>query len=278
MALTKCKECGTQVSTTADACPKCGAKPTRPNYRWILVLAILGAFVVFRMASDRPDDAANRQNREAAAQRSATARAAQEKVFAEHRDSVLKLARDALDRDDLKAAGEALDPLPAVRDRELQQLQASLRAKRKEVETRAEIAQLENEARALKSSDTDNGYRIYSRLAALVPENKDYTAKLGVYSKKKAQADAIALAKLKLELRQRLARTTEEGFLKNGQSVTVSAVGKDKTDLQIEYALVSKAFTYQVQHQTEFIAACRDAGFKRIVLKDGFRETWTITL
>jgi len=29
MALTKCKECGNEVSTTAKACPKCGAKPPR---------------------------------------------------------------------------------------------------------------------------------------------------------------------------------------------------------------------------------------------------------
>ena len=26
MAMTKCKECGAEISTKADACPKCGAK------------------------------------------------------------------------------------------------------------------------------------------------------------------------------------------------------------------------------------------------------------
>lgn len=31
MAMTKCKECQTEISTTADACPKCGAKQVRTS-------------------------------------------------------------------------------------------------------------------------------------------------------------------------------------------------------------------------------------------------------
>ncbi len=42
MALTKCKECGSDVSTKADACPKCGAK--RP--RRTSLLAWLGALIL----------------------------------------------------------------------------------------------------------------------------------------------------------------------------------------------------------------------------------------
>jgi len=42
MALTKCGDCGTEVSTEAKACPKCG-KPTARGASWRLVvlLAIL---------------------------------------------------------------------------------------------------------------------------------------------------------------------------------------------------------------------------------------------
>ncbi|MCA0201326.1 MAG: zinc ribbon domain-containing protein [Proteobacteria bacterium] len=39
MALVKCKECGEQVSTSAQSCPKCGAKP--PKRTPIIVPAIL---------------------------------------------------------------------------------------------------------------------------------------------------------------------------------------------------------------------------------------------
>ncbi len=43
MALKACKDCGTQVSTSAKACPKCGAKvPKVKWWLWIpLVLVIL---------------------------------------------------------------------------------------------------------------------------------------------------------------------------------------------------------------------------------------------
>jgi hypothetical protein len=47
MALTGCKECGGQFSTTAKACPQCGAKV--PHTKWWLwiPLALLTAFLIF---------------------------------------------------------------------------------------------------------------------------------------------------------------------------------------------------------------------------------------
>lgn len=47
MALVKCKECGEQVSTKAEACPKCGAKmPKRSSLgAWLVLVIIL--FVVY---------------------------------------------------------------------------------------------------------------------------------------------------------------------------------------------------------------------------------------
>lgn len=47
MALTKCKECGEQISTKADACPKCGAKPPKKTsgFTWfVLILIIFGVY------------------------------------------------------------------------------------------------------------------------------------------------------------------------------------------------------------------------------------------
>ena len=49
MAITKCKECAGEISTKADACPKCGAKQTRQSgcaqvfIAFILLMIILGA-------------------------------------------------------------------------------------------------------------------------------------------------------------------------------------------------------------------------------------------
>lgn len=42
MALIACKECANEVSSTAKACPKCGAKVKVPGRRlWIPVLGVL---------------------------------------------------------------------------------------------------------------------------------------------------------------------------------------------------------------------------------------------
>lgn len=47
MALTKCKECGNEVSTDAAACPKCGAKPKRRTgcFTWMVATLLVVTFI-----------------------------------------------------------------------------------------------------------------------------------------------------------------------------------------------------------------------------------------
>lgn len=47
MAMTKCKECGNEISTKADACPKCGAKQVRTSGCAKVVLIFLGLMAFF---------------------------------------------------------------------------------------------------------------------------------------------------------------------------------------------------------------------------------------
>lgn len=50
MAMTACKECGGEISTTAKACPKCGATTPRPKiWPWLIgiPIALLGMFLLF---------------------------------------------------------------------------------------------------------------------------------------------------------------------------------------------------------------------------------------
>ena len=54
MAMTKCKECQTEISTTADSCPKCGAKQVRTSgcakvALWFFI--IVGVLVVIAQCS-----------------------------------------------------------------------------------------------------------------------------------------------------------------------------------------------------------------------------------
>jgi len=54
MAMTKCSECGTEISTKADACPKCGAKQVRTSGCAKVVLAffvVIAALMVIGQCS-----------------------------------------------------------------------------------------------------------------------------------------------------------------------------------------------------------------------------------
>lgn len=57
MAIVKCKECGGELSTKADACPKCGAKQKRPSgclkVVLILLLAIIALAIIAPLVSDK---------------------------------------------------------------------------------------------------------------------------------------------------------------------------------------------------------------------------------
>ncbi len=63
MGMTKCKECGNEISTKADACPKCGAKIKRTSLVANLVaifvaIGVVGAILASYENSKRQDEAA----------------------------------------------------------------------------------------------------------------------------------------------------------------------------------------------------------------------------
>lgn len=57
MALVKCKECGEQVSTGAQSCPKCGAKPPKKTsvFTWfVLIVIVLIAYSAMNAPTTTP--------------------------------------------------------------------------------------------------------------------------------------------------------------------------------------------------------------------------------
>lgn len=75
MALVKCKECGSDISSKAEACPRCGAKPRRTSGCAWLVLILFGLLIIPPMFSGfdgARDRAAVRTARPTAQQPSAT--------------------------------------------------------------------------------------------------------------------------------------------------------------------------------------------------------------
>lgn len=46
MGLKACKECGQQISDSAESCPHCGHKPSRPSGCFVIILGVIIVFVV----------------------------------------------------------------------------------------------------------------------------------------------------------------------------------------------------------------------------------------
>ena len=44
MAMTKCEECGKEISESAESCPHCGHKPSRPSGCFIVIVGLLAFF------------------------------------------------------------------------------------------------------------------------------------------------------------------------------------------------------------------------------------------
>jgi hypothetical protein len=63
MALVPCPKCGKGVSSTADACPKCGYELTRPTAgkQWIVIvlIAVLGLLVLFYLVNRGQEERSN---------------------------------------------------------------------------------------------------------------------------------------------------------------------------------------------------------------------------
>lgn len=281
MAIVKCRECGGQVSTTAAACPRCGAKVPRRSNTGIVILGFFAVLVIANVARSC-DESAKREAAQKAAQEAAQQIALitqrQTNDFNQRRESVLTIARAALDKGDLAAAEQAIAPLDRVNDLDLEQLRHVIKEKKQAASDAVEKARLVEEARALKPDNAIDGARIYRRLAALEPSNTAYAKKADGFDKVREKQNAAAEEAAKKLRRKQLAETMEEAFLKQGLSATVTSTGADGTTLRIKFVLVSKAFAYQIQHQSDLIEKCRDAGFRKIVMYDGYDETWTLTL
>lgn len=75
-----------------------------------------------------------------------------------------------------------------------------------------------------------------------------------------------------------LADLMEKGYLARGMDVHVTAMGKGKKQLRIEWVLAGRPFSFQQGHDRELIDTLRAAGFESLYVLDGYQfgETWDI--
>lgn len=70
----------------------------------------------------------------------------------------------------------------------------------------------------------------------------------------------------------------ENQFLDRGYDVTVKVEGKDATVLKIRWILVSRVLVHHISKDQQLIKTWRDMGFKKVLLTDGYRSHWEISL
>jgi len=96
MALVKCKECGSKVSTGAKACPNCGAKPPKKTslFTWLVVIFML--IVAYNSITMTPEE------RTAISERNAAEKIEKEKQIAILRKKADSRIVDVTASDDYK--------------------------------------------------------------------------------------------------------------------------------------------------------------------------------
>lgn len=88
MALKKCKECGTQISTTAVACPSCGAKQRKKTHPITWIVGAMLAFIIYSFISNNSADRATSAPAEPASTQDAKPAAEARWMTSEYKDAM----------------------------------------------------------------------------------------------------------------------------------------------------------------------------------------------
>jgi hypothetical protein len=239
MAMTTCKECKAQISTTAAACPQCGAKPKKTSGCAIIVAAFFG--LLFLSAITRGCSDGSSTSTAATTSPSNTAQ---------------------------PAPAAPVKPDPAA-------LLAQSKTTVDEIESRLK----ENAEKLKKYYGTVDQVKEATadliKLAVVKGLYEESKVKEEKYLS--GRADSL-IAKVSQQQRALYASTAEEIFVKNGMDVKVTASGTRKDQLRLKYVLMSQPLVYKFQNEMKINDQARVFGFKKIIYTDGYDESWTVDL
>jgi hypothetical protein len=135
--------------------------------------------------------------------------------------------------------------------------------------TKAEFAQTRAALTSIKQNDA-----LYEEAARLL---KQIYARSAEGEKATAAAVAKAIA-TDVSGRKRFAKDFERNALSKGLSVTVLTGGAQSEILTLEYPALSKAGVYQVMNDPSFQTSLKARGFKKLIVKDGYKWTGNVAL
>jgi hypothetical protein len=237
MAMTTCRECKSQISTTADACPKCGAKPKKTSGCAVVVAIFLGLFAFSVIA------------RSCAGESSTAPQSAKSNSVASPAPNTPSPKAD-----------------PAAVLAESTKTVDEVEARLKENATR--LKKFYGTADQVKTATAD-----LIKLALV--EGLYQESKIKAEKQLSVRADSL-IGRVSMQQRSLYASTMEEAFIKNGMDIRVSATGAKKDQLRLRYILMSQPLVYKFQNEMKLGEQAGNFGFKKVILTDGYDETWTL--
>ena len=238
--MTTCKECKAQISTTADACPHCGAKRKKTSGCAVIIvgfICLLALSSLMRACSGGSSTPSTPTN---SAPASASEPAPSEPAKVEPAE-VLAQSRRTVD-----------------------EIEARFK------ETTANLKKYYGTADQVKQATDD-----LIKLAVVKGLYGD--SKVNEEASLSRRANSL-IPKLMQQQRTIYASATEEVFVKNGMDVKVTANGAAKEQLRVKYVLMSQPLVYKLQNEMKFSENAKTLGFKKIIYTDGYDETWTVDL
>lgn len=238
MAMTTCKECKAQISTTAESCPHCGAKRRKTSGCAMVAAAFFGLVFVLAIARGCAGDTTPQiSNSPSTASHPPTASA--------------KVSTDPASV--LTEAKQTVDEIQTRYENNAKQL-------KKYYVTTDQVKE--------SASDT-------IRLAAVAGLYKNSKQRDERELSKRAYSLAQNVIQ---QQRLLYASAMEQVLVKNGMDVNVSAIGKDNDELRLKYALMSKPLVYKFQNEMDLQNQAKQMGFNKIIYTDGYNETWRVDL
>lgn len=239
MAMTVCKECKAQISTTAEACPQCGAKPKKTSGCALIVAAFLGLFVLSAMMRGCSGDTS---------------------------PPVTPLSNSAP-----VAIAPAEPPPPPDPVAELTESKATLDDVENRLKATTErLKKYYGTADQIQEATAD-------MLKLAIVKAKYEESKVKEEMALRNRADTL-ISKVAMLQRVIYASASEEIFVSNGMDVDVAASGAKNEQLRIKYVLMSEPLVYKFQNEMKIQDQARVFGFKKIMYTDGYDENWTVDL
>lgn len=193
MALKKCVECGGEISSKADSCPKCGA-PSRKGFSigciGVVILLVVGSFFFIEVSSCvkeierdsgmRKSAMRNSQNIQIAKESRAREKKKNRIFFSKYKASVIAEVTSLYGEEKYQSAINKAQPYIHTNDKDLLHVYAMAKVEL-DKEREEELLALLKKIPAAKYAEN---LRHYKELASLYPDREKYRTKYEHYAEK----------------------------------------------------------------------------------------------